>query len=37
MKEPDIGEGSSPGTTRQLEYTPRADLVIKNSTKKYFS
>jgi hypothetical protein len=36
MKEPEIGEGSSPGTARQLEYAPRADLVIKTSEKKYF-
>jgi hypothetical protein len=36
LKEAETGEGSSPGTARQLEYTPRAEPVIKTSTKKYF-
>jgi hypothetical protein len=36
LKEEKIGEGSSPSTVRQLEYTPRVDPVIKTSTKKYF-
>jgi hypothetical protein len=36
MKEPKIGEGSSLGTMRQLEYAPREEPVIKTKTKKYF-
>jgi hypothetical protein len=36
LKEAETGEGSSPGTARQLEYAPRAEPVIKTSTKKYF-
>jgi hypothetical protein len=36
LKEAETGEGSSPGTVRQLEYTPRVELVIKTSTKKAF-
>jgi hypothetical protein len=36
LKEAEIGEGSSPGTARQLEYAPRVEPVIKTSTKKAF-
>jgi hypothetical protein len=36
LKEAEKGEGSSPGTARQLEYAPRVEPVFKNSTKKYF-
>jgi hypothetical protein len=36
LKEDETGEGSSLGTTRQLEYAPRVEPVIKTSTKKYF-
>jgi hypothetical protein len=36
LKEAETGEGSSPGTARQLEYTPRVEPVIKTSTKKSF-
>jgi hypothetical protein len=36
LKEAETGEGSSPGTVRQLEYAPRAEPVIKTSTKKSF-
>jgi hypothetical protein len=36
LKEDEKGEGSSPGTTRQLEYSPRAEPIIKTSTKKSF-
>jgi hypothetical protein len=36
LKEDEIGEGSSPGTMRQLEYAPRVEPVIKTSTKKSF-
>jgi hypothetical protein len=36
LKETETCEGSSPGTARQLEYTHRAEPVIKTSTKKSF-
>jgi hypothetical protein len=36
IKKEEIGEGSSRGTVRQLEYTPRAEPVIKTSIKKDF-
>jgi hypothetical protein len=36
LKEAEIGEGSFPGTARQLEYAPRVEPVIKISTKKAF-
>jgi hypothetical protein len=36
MKEPEVGEGSSPGATKQLEFSPRPEPVIKTSTKKAF-
>jgi hypothetical protein len=36
LKEAEIGEGSSPGTLRQLEYAPRVEPVIKTSMKKAF-
>jgi hypothetical protein len=36
MKEPEVGEGSSPGATKQLEFSPRPEPVIKTSTKKVF-
>jgi hypothetical protein len=36
IKEEEIGEGSSPGTARQLEYIPRTEPIIKTSTHKYF-
>jgi hypothetical protein len=36
LKEPELGEGSSPGVTRQLEFTQRPEPVIKTSTKKSF-
>jgi hypothetical protein len=36
MKKDGIGEGSSLGTTRHLEYAPRVDPTIKKTTKKYF-
>jgi hypothetical protein len=36
LKEAEAGEGSSPGTVRQFEYTPRVEPVIKTSTKKSF-
>jgi hypothetical protein len=36
LKEPEMGERSSPGTVRQLEYVPRPEPVIKTTTKKVF-
>jgi hypothetical protein len=36
LKEVETGEGSSPGIVRKLEYAPRAEHVIKTSTKKAF-
>jgi hypothetical protein len=37
MKEPDLGEGSSPRVVKQLEYNRRLDPVIKTVTKKVFN
>jgi hypothetical protein len=37
LKEDERSEGSSLGTTRQLDYTTRARPVIKTLTKKSFS
>jgi hypothetical protein len=37
IKEEEIGEGYSPSTIGQFEYTPRVEPVIKTSTKKAFS
>jgi len=36
LKEPETDEGSSLGTTRQLEYIPRLKHVVNTSTKKVF-
>jgi hypothetical protein len=36
LKELEIGEGSSLGTTKQLEYVPRLEPFIKTTTKKVF-
>jgi hypothetical protein len=36
LKEENIGEGSSLFIARQLEYAPKAEPVIKTSTKKEF-
>jgi hypothetical protein len=36
LKEAETDEFSYPGTMRQLQYTPRAKLVLKTSTKKSF-
>jgi hypothetical protein len=36
LKEPEVGEVSSPGATKQLEYNPRLELVFKTTTKKVF-
>jgi len=36
MKEAETGEGSSPWTTRQLEYAPRVETVIKHQKQKSF-
>jgi hypothetical protein len=37
MKEPEVGEGSSLGAAKQLEFSPRLEPVIKTSTKKVFT
>jgi hypothetical protein len=36
LKEPEVGEGSSLGVAKQLEFSPRPEPVIKTSTKKAF-
>ena len=36
LKELETGEGSSLGTTRQLEYVPRLEPVVKTTKKKVF-
>jgi hypothetical protein len=36
LKEPEVGEVSSLGVAKQLEYTLRPKPVIKTSTKKVF-
>ena len=36
LKEPAVGEGSSPGAAKQLEYTLRPEPVIKTTMKKVF-
>jgi hypothetical protein len=37
LKEAEVGEGSSPGAARKLEFATRVEPVIKKSTKKAFS
>jgi hypothetical protein len=37
LKESEVGEGSSPGPTKQLEFTPRLEPVIRTSTKNIFT
>jgi hypothetical protein len=37
LKEPEVGEGSSPMTAKQLEFSPRSEPVIRTSTNKYFN
>jgi hypothetical protein len=37
LKEAEVGEGSSPDTVRQLEFSTRVEPIIKTSTKKEFS
>jgi hypothetical protein len=36
IKEQKTGEGSSQRTTRQLEYVPRLEPIVKTETKKVF-
>jgi hypothetical protein len=36
LKEPDVGEGSSPTVAKQLEFSPKSVHVIKTFTKKVF-
>jgi hypothetical protein len=37
LKEAEVGEGSSPGAVRQLEFSTKVEPVIRTSTKKEFS
>jgi len=37
LKEPKVGEGSSLATAKQLDYSLRAEPVIRTSTKKVFT
>jgi hypothetical protein len=37
LKEPEVGEGSSLGREKQLEFSPRLEPVIKTSTKNIFT
>jgi len=37
LKEPEVGEGLSPAAAKQLEFSPRSELVIRKSTKKDFT
>jgi hypothetical protein len=37
LKEPEVGEGSTPGPAKQLEFSPRPEPVIRTSTKKVFT
>jgi hypothetical protein len=37
LKEAEVGEGSSPGVVRQLEFAAKAESIIRMSTKKEFS
>jgi hypothetical protein len=36
-KEPKVGESSSPGLTKQLEFAPRSEPIIRTYTKNIFS
>jgi hypothetical protein len=36
LKEIEVGEGSSPGIAKQLEYTPRPEPIIKTKMEKVF-
>ena len=37
LKEPEVGEGSSPAAAKQLEFSPRLKPVIRISTKNFFT
>jgi hypothetical protein len=37
LKEPEVGEGSSPTLAKQLEFSLRLEPVIRKSTKKVFT
>jgi hypothetical protein len=37
LKEAEIGEGYSPGTVSQLEFSPKVEPVIKTLNKKAFT
>jgi hypothetical protein len=36
LKEPEVGEVSSLGVAKKLEYTPRSEPIIKTTMKKVF-
>jgi hypothetical protein len=37
MKEPEVGEGSTPGAAREIDFVSRMESIICTSTKKEFS
>jgi hypothetical protein len=37
LKEPEVGEGSSPAVAKELEFAPRLEPIIRTSTKKVFT
>jgi hypothetical protein len=37
LKEPEVGEGSSPAATKQFQFAPWLEPVIRTSTKKVFT
>jgi hypothetical protein len=37
LKEPEVGEGSSPVAAKQLEFSPRPEPIIRTYTKKVFT
>jgi hypothetical protein len=37
LKEPEVGEGSSPAVAKQLDFSPKPVPVIKTSTKEVFA
>jgi hypothetical protein len=36
LKEPEVGEGSTPSAARELDFTSKTESVIHTSTKKQF-
>jgi hypothetical protein len=37
MKEPEVGEGFTPGAAKQLDFVSKTELVIHTSTKNKFT